>query len=105
MCDMTDNNYFNDIIDIIPVLNLISISKIPIYTVMLGPISNFSVLIYIMADYRFMYIDSYIILDFVTFSSPSYKYEDTIINTTFVRNLVKTFFLKRTKLPKNIILS
>ena len=103
MCDMTDNNYFNDIIDIIPVLNLISISKIPIYTVMLGPISNFSVLIYIMADYRFMYIDSYIILDFVTFSSPSYKYEDTIINTTFVRNLVKTFFLKRTKLPKNII--
>ena len=56
-----------------------------------------------MADYRFMYIDSYIILDFVTFSSPSYKYEDTIINTTFVRNLVKTFFLKRTKLPKNII--
>ena len=100
---MTDNVYFNDIIDILPVINSIFISKIPIYSVIAGPITNFSVLIHIMSTYRYMSKDTYMTLDFVTFSSPSYKYEDTITNTIFARNLIKSFFIKRTKLPKDML--
>ena len=103
LSDMTDNVYFNDIIDILPVINSIFISKIPIYSVIAGPITNFSVLIHIMSTYRYMSKDTYMTLDFVTFSSPSYKYEDTITNTIFARNLIKSFFIKRTKLPKDML--
>ena len=103
LCDMTDIVYFNDIIDILPVINAIFISKVPVYSVIVGPITNFSVLIYIMSTYRYMYKDAYMTLDFVTFSSPSYKYEDTVTNTQFVRNLIKSFFIKRTKIPKDML--
>ena len=101
--DMTDSLYFNDIIDLLPVVNSIYISRIPIYSVILGPITNFSILILIISNFRYMHKDAYITLDFVTLSSPSYKYEDTVLNTMFVRKLIKTFFIKYTKLPNDIL--
>ena len=103
LTDETGALYFNDILDILPVINSIFISKIPIYSIILGPITNFSILIFIVSSYRYIYKDSYITIDFVTFSSVSYKYEDTVTNTHFVRNIIKKYFKKRTKLPKKIL--
>ena len=103
LTDETSALYFNDILDILPVINSIFISKIPIYSIILGPITNFSILIFIVSSYRYIYKDSYITIDFVTFSSVSYKYEDTVTNTHFVRNIIKKYFKKRTKLPKKIL--
>jgi ATP-dependent Clp protease protease subunit len=103
LVDRTDSIYFNDIIDILPVINAIYISKLSIYSIILGPITNFTVLVNIMATYRYIHKDAYITLDFVTFSSPSFKYEDTVVNTQFVRNIITSFFLKNTKFPKEML--
>lgn len=42
-------------------------------------------------------------IDFISLFDFSKKHENTIVNISYMRNIIKNIFIEYTKLPKNII--
>lgn len=103
LSDSTSGGFFSTILGIISVLNTIATSRVPTVGIVSGPIQSYSTLLFITLNKRYIYKDSYISIDFVTTASDSYKFEDTIKNTKFIRNIIMSYFRKKTKMPKEMI--
>jgi len=101
--DNTSVDYFQDIFEIIPVLNAIMISKIPIYVIFDGPVRNYSVLIGLVAYKCFMHENSYILFDYTTQMVEMDRYVDVVQNTLLERKYLTNILKKYTQIPKKII--
>jgi ATP-dependent protease ClpP protease subunit len=101
--DMIGFDFFESMLELLPVLNAISISKVPSYGFVEGPINNLSIVLLVSLNRRFIYKKSYITLDFLTHQEPAYKFKDVLTNTEFMRNMIVHYFKTKTKLPLKII--
>ena len=101
--DSTSIDYFQDIFEIIPLLNAIMISKIPVYVIFDGPVRNYSVLIGLVAYKCFMHENSYILFDYTTQIVEMDRYVDVVQNTLLERRYLIDILKNYTEIPKNII--
>lgn len=101
--DSTSVDYFQDIFEIIPLLNAIMISKIPVYVIFDGPVRNYSVLIGLVSYKCFMHENSYILFDYTTQMVEMDRYVDVVQNTLLERRYLTDILKNYTKIPKNII--
>jgi ATP-dependent Clp protease protease subunit len=101
---INDSGDFQEIIGILPIINTISVSKIPIFSIIEAPIDITSLLYSIICHKRYIYEYAFISIDMVNyFYDQSHKYNDIIENTKIIRSIILKLLLKYTKLPKNII--
>ena len=101
--DSTEFDYFSSIIEILPIVNAIAVSRVPMYGIVLGPIRTFSALVMLTLKKRYMYEKSYIQIDLVSHSATSRKFVDTITNTKFTMKMITSYFVKYTKFSKELI--
>ena len=101
--DMIGFDFFESMLELLPVLNAITVSKVPSYGFVEGPINNLSIILFINLNKRFIYKKSYMTLNFLTHQEPAYKFKDVLINTEFMRNMITNYFKTKTKLPLKII--
>lgn len=101
--DSTGSYFFREMTGSIPVLNAIAVSRVPVFGIVTGPISNFSVLIFIILYKRYMYKNTFLTIDFVTYQEEAYKFEDSMLNTEFTRKIIKSYFKNKTRMPKEMI--
>ena len=102
LSDSTDVDYFSSIYGILPVLNAMLISRVPIYVVIDGPIRNFSVLIALCAYKCFIYDKAYITFDFVNLISDFPQFDDIISNTRLERSIILDVINKHSRIPESI---
>lgn len=97
--------YFNKLVDILPIINTLLTSNVPIYTVIEGPVSEYCFLFTLVGKSGGRYITeySYVTLDFVTMMDGSIKIDDMVENTKQLQNMIVSIFKKYSKLPKKII--
>jgi ATP-dependent Clp protease protease subunit len=95
---------WNYLTEVIPILNTICLSTVPIYG-MVDSTTNGLSLVYLLPCFKIMmYKYTYITLDFLkNMDDCSYKFEDTIHNTLEMRKTITNVFKKYSKLPKNIL--
>lgn len=101
--DQVGVDYFSSFIEVAPVLNAIAISNVPMYGLIDGPIKNFTILILLFLAKNYIYERSYVVIDFIEHETESYKFENSISNTNFIRRIIKDLFKKRSKLPNKIL--
>ena len=103
LSDATSSDFYSRMVGVIPVLNAIAVSRVPIYGIVTGPINNFSILIFVILYKRYMYRNTFFTIDFVTYQEESYKFEDSMLNTEFIRKIIMNIFITKTKLPQHML--
>jgi len=92
-----------DIYELLPIINTISVAKLPIYSIIKSPTTQNSLLYSVLCYKRFITENSIVMIDFISLFDFSKKHENTIVNVSYMRNIIKNIFIEYTKLPKNII--
>ena len=100
---LNDVGQFPDINDVIPLINTIILSSIPIYSIIEGTTITMGLLVNIVCYQRLIYKNAYITIDFVETWERAEKYEDVKENTELFRKIIKDILKKYTKLPQNIL--
>ena len=100
---ISDEGQFNNLFEILPIINTILLSTIPIYSVIDGPIRESSLLYSMLCHKRFIYEYAYITIDLVSTWVPAFKYEDVIANTKVNRGIILELFKKYARLPKTTL--
>jgi len=104
LSDDTEIDFFETMFEVLPVLNAIHISRVPIYMIIDGPIRNLTTLMYVVAYKRFIYREAYITFDFIeTITETGPRFEDLVKNTELERRMIRHILKKYTKLPQNIL--
>ena len=100
---ISDLGEFNNIYQILPIVNILAICPIPTICIIDGPMNAICMLIAIMCNKAYIYHYAFIAMNFVNFSDAGMKIGDTLYNTklfiTIIQNLLRTY----TKLPAEII--
>jgi ATP-dependent protease ClpP protease subunit len=100
---LNDISRTNDKLVILPIINTIIMSKIPIYCLIEGSSTELGMLINCVCHERLIYNTSFITLNFMNLIDESEKYENIKKNTDLSRKLIKDILEKYTKIPKNIM--
>lgn len=102
---INDSGNFFEILEILPIINTISVSKIPILSIIEAPIDITSLLYSIICHKRYIYEYAFITIDMVNYyyNEHQLKYDDLIKNTNIIRSIVTKLLNKYTQLPKQII--
>ena len=100
---ISDSSMFNTLEDILPIINTILISKIPIFSVINGPSTETTAIYSILCTRRYIQQYGSITLDLAWLWRDVPKYSDIIKNTNIYRKIVLDIFISHTKLPKEIL--
>ena len=95
--------HISHIFAILPIINLIITSPIPIYSFIDGECRNYSVLYSIICYKRYIYKYGNIMIDFVKLLDKATKSKDTFENTNLLKKMIIKIFKTYKKLPKDII--
>ncbi len=98
-----DGGQFDDLYEILPIINTILMSIVPIYSIIDGPSSETTILYSILCHQRYIYQYAYISIDFVGIWKDSSKYEDLVRNTKLYRRFIHQLLKKYTKLPEYML--
>lgn len=101
--NISDLGQFRNLFEILPIINTIILSYIPIYSIIDGPASIYTLLFTIVCRKRFIFKHSYIDIDLVGFSNFQEKHEDIIFNVEIFRKTIIKLLKKYTKIPNTII--
>lgn len=100
---ISDIGQFKRLFEVLPIINTILLSTVPIYSIIDGPATEATVLYSMLCHKRFIYQYAFITIDMVKIWEQTYKFEDIKENTKIYRQTVRNIFKKYTKLPKNIL--
>lgn len=89
--------------DILPLINTILMSKIPIFSFINTLVSEKTLLYSILCYKRYIYKYAAITIDFTELFDVSNKHEDSIKNTKLIRKIITDLLKKHTKIPKSIL--
>ena len=91
-----------DIMMILPLINIISLSSVPFISIIDAPISEYCLLITIMCSKRLMYHYAFASINF-NLNDMNRKIRSSIFNIEFYANIIMNIFGKYTKLPEKIL--
>ena len=100
---ISDSSMFNTLEDILPIINTILISRIPIFSVINGPSTETTAIYSILCTKRYIHKYGSITIDLAWLWREVPKYSDIIKNTEVYRKIVLDIFTKHTSLPKEIL--
>jgi ATP-dependent protease ClpP protease subunit len=100
---ISDSSMFNTLEDILPIINTILISRIPIFSVINGPSTETTAIYSILCTKRYIQKYGSITIDLAWLWREVPKYSDIIKNTEVYRKIVLDIFTKHTNLPKEIL--
>lgn len=101
---INETSNFENIWDLLPIINTVSIAKLPIYSIIKSPTNENTILYSVLCYKRFITKNSIVSLDFVSLKDLyTNKHNNIVRNVSFMRNIIKNIFIEYTKLPKNII--
>lgn len=103
MLHINDIGQFKNPYEILPLVNTILLSPIPIYSTIEGGSRDMGLLFSIVCYRRFIFKYAFITIDFIDLWEKKEKYKDVKQNTKLIRNMIKKLFKKYTKLPTNIL--
>lgn len=90
------------IIDSLPLMDAIILSKIPIYTIIDSICTDAMILPFLMGKRRYMYEHSHIYITRLFYDHPGDTLEDKMINLQTFQNKIINIFKKYTKMPSEI---
>jgi ATP-dependent protease ClpP protease subunit len=100
---ISETSFFDDIMDVLPIINAFENINIPINVTIEGPIGQYSLLYAIIGDKRKIYKYAYVLIDFIDDKEMSQKLDDLIENNINTQKLIIDILKKYTKIPKNIL--
>jgi ATP-dependent Clp endopeptidase proteolytic subunit ClpP len=103
LLNINENEPLRYLVDILPIMNTILLSRIPIISFINSPVTEKTIIYTILCYKKFIYKYAYVTLDFLKLKDFSKKHEDTIKNTELLRKTVYSLLKQYTKLPVNIM--
>lgn len=105
LLSISDNSFFDSLQDVLPIINTILLSRIPIYSFIDGPATESTIVYSILCYKRYIHKYAHIRINFASLWKEGQvpKYIDIIKNTKVFRQIILQLFTKYTKLPKFII--
>lgn len=100
---ISDLGEFDNIYQVLPIINILSICPVPTICIIDGPMSEFYMLITILCNKAYIYHYAFITMNFVNISDSGMKLGDVLYNTKMFMNLIQTILRTYTKLPDEII--
>jgi ATP-dependent protease ClpP protease subunit len=100
---ISDSSMFSSLEDILPIINTILLSRVPIYSIIDGPATEATALYSILCHRRYMQKYASIRINLAWLWRETPKYSDILKNTEVYRKIALDLFKKYTKLPKNIL--
>lgn len=101
--DDSSTDYFSNIIEIIPVINAILISKVPVFVIVDGPLRNYSILLAAVAYKTLIMKKAFMTIDWTSQKMEALKFDDLVRNTKVERQIIKEILRKYTAMPKEML--
>ena len=100
---ISDLGEFNNIYQILPIVNILAICPVPTICIIDGPMNAICMLIAIMCNKAYIYHYAFITMNFVSFGDSGMKLGDTLYNTKLFISVIQNLLRTYTKLPAEII--
>jgi ATP-dependent Clp protease protease subunit len=100
---ISDLGEFNNIYQILPIVNILAICPVPTICIIDGPMNAICMLIAIMCNKAYIYHYAFISMNFVNFGDSGMKIGDTLYNTKLFISIIQNLLRTYTKLPAEII--
>ena len=100
---ISDLGEFNNIYQILPIINILAICPVPTICIIDGPMNAICMLIAIMCNKTYIYHYAFITMDFVSFGDSGMKIGDTLYNTKLFISIIQNLLRTYTKLSAEII--
>jgi len=100
---ISDLGEFNNIYQILPIVNILAICPVPTICIIDGPMNAICMLIAIMCNKAYIYHYAFITMNFVSFGDSGMKLGDTLYNTKLFISIIQNLLRTYTKLPAEII--
>jgi ATP-dependent Clp endopeptidase proteolytic subunit ClpP len=92
-----------NISDILPLINTILLSRLPIYSFINSPTTEKTILYTMLCYKRYIYKNASVIINFMDINENSDKHDNVVKNTELTRKFIINILKKYTKLPDNIM--
>ncbi len=100
---ISESSYFQSVLDVLPIINLVTLARDTITISVEGPICQYSLLYAVVAKKRVIYKYAYVMIDFVHDYKQQSKLDDTVNNNKNIQAIVLNILTQYTKLPKKIL--
>lgn len=100
---ISDMGQFRYLYEVVPIINTILLSPIPIYSIIDGPATIMTILYSIVCHKRFIYKHAFITINLVKTWEGAFKFEDIKKNTELYRKVVRILLKKYTKIPREMM--
>ena len=100
---ISDLGEFNNIYQILPIVNVLALCPIPTICIIDGPMNAICMLIAIMCNKAYIYHYAFITMNFVNFGDHGTKIGDSLYNTKLFIGIIQNLLRTYTKLPAEII--
>lgn len=100
---ISDLGEFNNIYQILPIVNILALCPIPTICIIDGPMNAICMLIAIMCNKAYIYHYAFVTLNFVNFGDNGTKIGDSLYNTKLFIGIIQNLLRTYTKLPADII--